>query len=102
MKMKKKKLSKEAMLKEAEFLANRITDIFEDVYPEEGKRKRENIGKVEGVICYILGEEGYFRYNSKVIEANKLSMVLFQDSERMKAYATLSLLTGKIDFRSEK
>ena len=95
-----KEKSEEAMFKKAEFIANKIIELFEDVYPKD-EYEREHLGKVEGVICYIIGSDGFFRLNSEVMEVNKLSIILYQDFERMSAYANVSRLTGMKDFRSK-
>lgn len=93
--------SEEVMFKDAEFLANKIVEIFKDVYPHKDTTLK-NIGKIEGVICYIMGSKGFFRLNSELLEVNKLSYVLFEDAKRMEAYRNLNILTGIKDFRSKE
>jgi len=96
--------SEEVKFKDAEFLANKLIEIFTDVYPKLPNEilPLNERGDVEGVMCFIVYTNGIIRLNSEVIEANKLRIALYEELQKMEAYIRLNILSGMKDFRGRE
>ena len=96
--------SEEVMFKKAEFLANKLIELFTDMNPTlpDEIMPLNKRGKIEGVMCYLVYSKGVIRLNSEIIEANKLRLALIQDVMKMEAFIKLNILTGMKDFRGRE
>ena len=88
------KESLEVKKKEAEMIANRIREIFMDVYPKSVKANRGEYGEVLGVIVGILREKGFEKYNSEMVEFNKYLAFLLQELQLAQLYLNLAAVKG--------
>lgn len=88
------KESLEAKKKEAEMIANRIREIFNDVYPKSVKTNRKEYGEVLGVTVGILRESGFEKYNSEMIEFIRYLAFLLNELELAQIYIKLAAAKG--------
>ena len=91
----KMKESLEAKKKEAEMIANRIREIFNDVYPKSVKANRGEYGEVLGVTVGILRENGFEKYNSEMIEFKRYVAFLLKELELAQLYINLAAVKGE-------
>ena len=89
------KESLEAKMKEAEMIANRIREIFNDVYPKSVKVNGRKYGEVLGVTVGILRENGFEKYNSELIEFNRYLAFLLEELELAQLYINLAAVKGE-------
>lgn len=89
------KESLEAKRKETEMIANRIREIFNDVYPKSVKINRGEYGEVLGVTVGILRENGFEKYNSELVEFNRYRAFLLQELELAQLYINLAAVRGQ-------
>lgn len=89
------KESVEAKQQEAEMIANRIREIFHDVYPKSKKKTGFVYGKVLGVTVGILRENGFEKFNSELVEFNRYVAFLLKELELANIYLGLANVKGQ-------
>ena len=79
---------------EAEMIANRIRAIFKDVYGDKVTDEKDYRSPVLGVAVVILGEDGFEKYNSEMVEINRYYMWLLKELEVLDIYMRIASVRG--------